>query len=227
MKPKIYDLVLSALKEELEERGYSATEVETLIDNYSWFVSEYVLLRVLLRSGLSRGKFQQSLDFLIERHEILAKEIRSGSTVLDIGCGLGILASLLAEKNCQVYGVAKRLSKMLKVEKLCTFHKVESNKLPFNPATFDYVVLSWTLHDIKLEEREPLLAECIRVLKPDGKLLILDPESRLNFDQLHEMLSNQPVKRMQRKILSTVYDHGALSNAVLVAYQKRQANRRL
>jgi ubiquinone/menaquinone biosynthesis C-methylase UbiE len=133
-------------------------------------------------------------------------------------------------KICRVYGidieeqnirVAKRLSEILNVREYCTFQKTESNTLPFNLATFDHVVLSWTLHDIKFEDREPLLSECVRVLKQNGKLLILDPESQLDFDQLQEMMSKHPVDRVQRKVVSNVYDHGAFSSAILVVYQKK------
>jgi len=147
----------------------------------------------LLRSKLPIDKYEQSISFLIRRHEVLADEVNSRLTVLDIGCGLGILACILAKKDCQVYGididedslkVAKRLSKMLGAEKRCVFQKAESNTLPFETSTFDYVILSWALHDIKMENRELLLSECIRVLKPCGRLLILDPESQLNFRQV-------------------------------------------
>jgi len=230
MKPDIYKFVFLALKEELEEQGYNSHKLDALMKNYSWFLSEYSLLRALLRSKLPIDRYEQSLDFLVKRHEILAKEIKSRSTVLDIGCGLGLLACLLVKKNCRVYGidieednlrVARRLSKMLDVEKRCTFQKAESNTLSFSTSTFDYVVLSWILHDIKMENREPLLSECIRVLKPNGKLLVLDPESQLDFDQIQELMSKQHVRRIQQKAVSTVYDHGVFSNAVLAVYQKQ------
>ncbi|MGQ9507344.1 MAG: hypothetical protein ACUVTB_05745 [Candidatus Bathycorpusculaceae bacterium] len=49
-KKGIYEFVFLALRKELEGRGYNEHEIETLIANYSWFLSEYSLLRVLLRS---------------------------------------------------------------------------------------------------------------------------------------------------------------------------------
>lgn len=230
MNRGIYESVFLALRRELEEEGYNAHAIEKLVANYSWFLSEYSLLRMLLRSKLTIDECQKSLEFLINRHEEIAREIELKSTVLDIGCGLGILACLLGKKKCRVYGVdieeqninvATRLAKILNVSEYCTFLKTDSNALQFNSATFDYIILSWTLHDIKMEEREPLLSECIRILKPSGKLLILDPESQLNFNQLHEMMLKQPVERVKRKIVENIYDHGAITNAILVIYKKK------
>jgi ubiquinone/menaquinone biosynthesis C-methylase UbiE len=229
MKQSVYKFVFLALKEELAEKGYDAHELEALVKSYSWFLSEYSLLRALLRSKLTIDEYEQSLDFLLQRHEALAEDIVPRSTVLDVGCGLGLLVVLLAKKKCRAYGidteednlrVARRLSKMLNVEEYCVFQEAKSNTLAFETSTFDCVVLSWTLHDIKPEDREPLLSQCVRVLKAGGKLLILDPESQLNFSQIQEMMLRQPVGRMQRKTLSTVYDHGAFSRAILVIYKK-------
>jgi ubiquinone/menaquinone biosynthesis C-methylase UbiE len=219
------------LKDELEEKGYDSRKLEELLKDYYWFLSEYSLLRALLRSKLPIDEYGRSLDFLLKRHEILAKKIKPGSTVLDVGSGLGLLACFLAKKDCRVHGidteednlrVATRLSRMLNVEKLCFFRKAESNILSFHTSSFDYVVLSWTLHDIRQENREPLLSECIRILKPNGRLLILDPESQLDFTQVHEIVSKQPTRRIQQETLSTVYDHGAFSRAILATYQKTQ-----
>ena len=228
MKQTVYEYVFLALKEELKEEGYDSHRLDELVKDYSWFLSEYSLLRALLRSKLPIGEYRQSLDFLLERHEVLAKKIKPRSTVLDVGCGVGLLVCLLAKKKCRAYGidteqdnlrVATRLSRLLNVEKLCTFQEARSNTLSFD-TSFDYVVLSWTLHDIKREDREPLLSQCIQILKPRGKLFILDPESQLNFAEVQEIMSRQPVRRTQLKTLSTVYDHATFTDAMLLVYRR-------
>lgn len=98
MRPRIYNFIFHALKEEIKEKGYNSRRLKLLIKNYSWFLSKYSLLRALLRSKLPIDKYEQSLSFLIKRHEVLANEVRSRSTVLDIGCGYGVLVCLLAKK---------------------------------------------------------------------------------------------------------------------------------
>jgi len=169
-----------------------------------------------------------SLVFLSKRHELLAKEIEPNSVVLDVGCGVGLLTSILALKRCRVHGadilednlrIAQRLSRMLNVDELCTFHKVEANRLPFNAESFDFVTISWTLHDIKEEEQPILLSECLRVLKLKGKLLILDPETRLDFKQVDNTLAKLHATKTKEKVMATIYDHG-VTRAILVEYEK-------
>jgi len=80
MKTDIYKFVFLALEKELKKQSYNSHKLKTLIKNYSWFLSEYSLLRALLRNKLPIDRYEQSLDFLVKRHEVLAKEIKSSST---------------------------------------------------------------------------------------------------------------------------------------------------
>lgn len=113
--------------------------------------------------------------------------------VLDLGCGHGAVLHWVAERltlpgtatgvdlwrsrdqsknslavtraNLRVWGVADRVS-------LLTADMV---KLPLPAAKFDVVTASFAIHNIKpAAQREQALREAVRVLKPGGKLLIVD-----------------------------------------------------
>lgn len=226
---KLYEDMFTAIRQELKDRGLDPIEVDQLLKEFSWFMSPISALRLLLRSGLTVKQFRDSLIFLSHRHEQLSKEIASNSKVLDVGSGLGLLAVTLAKKNCVIHGteisedniqIAQRLAKLRKVSECCTFHKVETCKLPFSAKSFDVAVLSWTLHDMEEGDQNILLSECIRVLKPKGKLLLLDQESRLNFQRIKQVLAKYRTEKTKEKDLSTVFDHNTVSKAKLIEYQK-------
>lgn len=50
----------------------------------------------------------------------------------------------------------------------------EFKKLPFEDKSFDRVVIMAVLHHISVENREALYKECMRILKPSGKLVVSD-----------------------------------------------------
>jgi len=87
--------------------------------------------------------------------------------LLDIGCGNNLLV--------QKYGNGKGVD----------IHKYHSSvivinnaaELPFNNASFDSITIIATLHYIS--NRIDTLKEVHRILKPDGKLIIIDPEEHI------------------------------------------------
>jgi SAM-dependent methyltransferase len=93
--------------------------------------------------------------------------------VLDIGCGIGDMvrfrpdtAGVDVNGECVRYCVEQGLDVTL----------MEPDRLPFEGATFDGVVLDNVLEHIA--EPSPLLAEVRRVLKPGGKFLVAVPGAR-------------------------------------------------
>jgi SAM-dependent methyltransferase len=50
----------------------------------------------------------------------------------------------------------------------------EFKKLPFEDKSFDRVVIMAVLHHISVKNREMLYKECMRILKPSGKLVVSD-----------------------------------------------------
>ena len=95
--------------------------------------------------------------------------VRHGSSVLDLGCGEGMLA-LLKRKNVYLAGVdfSPELVGVARGNGYDVACTGEVTNLPFAPASFDYVVSLDVLGHIPFDEKDALLAEVRRVLKPGG-----------------------------------------------------------
>jgi SAM-dependent methyltransferase len=95
--------------------------------------------------------------------------VRRGADVLDLGCGAGMLA-LLKRKGVRLTGVD--LSRECVAASLRngydTTLAAELNRLPFADASFDYVVSLDVIGHISLEQKDAVLAEIKRVLRPSG-----------------------------------------------------------
>lgn len=105
-------------------------------------------------------------------------KINKDEVVLDIGGGTGKLAEYISE-NCKAVYVLDESSGMLsKVKKSQKIVTVLGNALTtnFESSSFDAVVISDVLHHIKDQKR--LIEEAYRILKSDGRLIIMDFEKR-------------------------------------------------
>jgi ubiquinone/menaquinone biosynthesis C-methylase UbiE len=108
------------------------------------------------------------------------EQIDSQAKILDIACGTGEFERLLLDKNPtqKITGIDISAN-MLSVarEKYQTypnieFHKASVHSLPFDNNCFDVVVSANAFH--YFDEPQVALAEMKRVLKPNGKIVILD-----------------------------------------------------
>ena len=138
---------------------------------------------------------------------------RGDETVLDAGCGRGLL----------LVGAARRLStgravgvdiwqrrdqsgnspeaalgnaKLEGVEERVEVRDGDLRDLPFEDETFDVVLSGLVLHNIHdREEREGAVRELARVLKPDGRLAIVDI---WNTDEYARVLRESGVEDVRR-----------------------------
>ncbi len=105
---------------------------------------------------------------------------KSGSIILDVGCGTGILLNqlFLLNKNLQLYGLDIS-SEMIKIAKNklkeVEIKKGSASNLPYKNNIFDYVFCANSFHHYLNSEQS--LKEMFRVLKPKGKLILFDPFS--------------------------------------------------
>jgi ubiquinone/menaquinone biosynthesis C-methylase UbiE len=118
----------------------------------------------------------------------LAREagLEQDDKVLDVGCGIGGPARMLADRyGCHVTGVdltsefihtATQLSDLTGYRDKTTFIYGNALSLPFPDDTFDAV---WTQHvQMNVEDKKTFYSEIHRVLKKDGALLFHDIFSR-------------------------------------------------
>lgn len=111
-----------------------------------------------------------------------------GEYALDVCCGTGDLLMRLAKRSKRVVGldmnspmleVALKQSKKPNANK-ATLFQADALSLPFNDCSFDLVTIAYGLRN--LSDCQNGLREILRVLKPKGRLLILDfgkPSNRL------------------------------------------------
>jgi demethylmenaquinone methyltransferase/2-methoxy-6-polyprenyl-1,4-benzoquinol methylase len=104
----------------------------------------------------------------------MLKEVEGAKTLLDVGTGTG---EVLLQADPQALRVGIDLSLgMLKVARKkcpdCSFVLADAEKMPFKTSSFDAITLSLVYRH--LYNRTQFLKEARGVLKPEGKLAILD-----------------------------------------------------
>jgi demethylmenaquinone methyltransferase/2-methoxy-6-polyprenyl-1,4-benzoquinol methylase len=111
-------------------------------------------------------------------------QVQPGDHVLDVGCGPGRLATVLAERiapNGSVCGIDPSPQMIKRATARARKHRVTvdfrvgyAQQLPFADATFDAVSCTLALHHVADDDQQTAVAEMYRVLKPDGRLLIAE-----------------------------------------------------
>jgi ubiquinone/menaquinone biosynthesis C-methylase UbiE len=135
----------------------------------------YDLLALLFMRG-REGAFREKVLELAQ--------LRSGESVLDVGCGTGTLA-IAAKKRVgptgKVYGIdaspemiARASKKARKAGVEVVFKNGVVEALPFADASFDAVLSTLMLHHLPPEARQQCAREMRRVLKPGGRVLAVD-----------------------------------------------------
>lgn len=126
--------------------------------------------------------YDEKREFLdsFERYDLLEmmREVK-GKRVLDLGCGTGRTTASLVKLGAEVCGVDISKEMIAVASKKCRgaeFVVGDSEKLPFEDASFDLVVATFLIVHLKYLQRT--FDEVYRVLKPGGTFIVTNVNQR-------------------------------------------------
>lgn len=145
----------------------------------SWLAPAYDVL--CARIGLGAAFRDQTLGYA---------HSRQGERVLDVGCGTGVLTRLASQAvgpSGHAVGIdpAPRMIELarrtaVQAQSRAEFRLAAIEDLPFEDNSFDIVTASLMLHHLPPDLKRRGLQEVYRVLKPGGRLVIVDLDRPCN-----------------------------------------------
>ena len=138
-----------------------------------------VFNRVAERYDLMNDLMSFGLHRLWKAFAVSVARIRPGERVLDVASGSGDLARAFAARGAEVWMsdingpmLARGRDRMLDAGRIAPAVQCDAERLPFRSATFDCVSVGFGLRN--MTHKDAALAEMARVLKPGGRLLVLE-----------------------------------------------------
>ncbi|TFV60021.1 class I SAM-dependent methyltransferase [Mycobacterium sp. PS03-16] len=125
-----------------------------------------------------------------------------GARILDVGAGGGLFTNYLADQrpDLTIVGVdlaepqLKRARKRMRAyADRVTFQRGDATALDFPDRSFDGVISYGSVKHWTSQEKG--MAECVRVLKPGGPLLVTDADRSATFDDAKDFISHYKMPR--------------------------------
>ncbi|MGD2026805.1 MAG: methyltransferase domain-containing protein [Anaerolineales bacterium] len=103
---------------------------------------------------------------------------KKGMSILDVGCGTGSFLEFYLRYTRQLYGIDTSPAMMdiarQRLGQEAELHLGSAAEMPYPGNHFDLIVSMLVLHEMDQPIRLAVLEEVKRVLKPDGKILLID-----------------------------------------------------
>ena len=111
-----------------------------------------------------------------------ACQLTKDSHVIDVACGPGHIANIMAKSGARIVGVDLSSQMIERAKQLypdLTFYETHVEALPFENDTFDVALLNFVIHHFA--RPEIACAEIRRVIKPGGRFVFAGPLEQLGF----------------------------------------------
>ncbi|AZB71715.1 class I SAM-dependent methyltransferase [Synechococcus elongatus] len=134
---------------------------------YAWLYDTVTAL-----SSVPVGGPQRLRQLLIE-----PLTLPRSAAVLDLCCGGGVTTAALCQRFDNVMGLDAAATAIERAKALtpqASYVVAQAEAMPFEAERFDLVHTSVALHEMTPEQRQQILQEAWRVLRPAGTLAILD-----------------------------------------------------
>lgn len=167
--------------------GYQTIDKDSKTDRvgavFSNVAAKYDIMNDLMSFGIHR---------LWKKIAIDQARLRAGEHVLDLASGTGDLARaylkavgptgrvVMSDINEQMLAEGRKRSLQLGVAHKLEFAIVNAESIPYPDKTFDCVSISFGLRNVT--DKDQALREIYRVLKPGGRLLVLE------FSEAHDLV---------------------------------------
>lgn len=179
--------------------------------HYARFITGYETVRRLEGRNSSDSSYYQSLPFEDQSgkfsadwkiraasYRLLEKMISPNSQIIDLGAGNGWLSNRLTSLGCQVHAVDLLLNE---ADGLGTWKHYETNFIPvqaeFSRLPFEDGFAKMTIFNASFhysEDYEVVLAEVLRIIQPDGKIIVMDSPVYHDPDSGEKMVAERKVK---------------------------------
>ena len=101
-----------------------------------------------------------------------------GMVVLDVGCGTGTQLARYQKANCRIFGIDTSPAMLdvarAKLGAQVELHLGDAANMPYDDDAFDLALSTLALHEMSPDVQASILNEIKRVLKTDGRLLVID-----------------------------------------------------
>lgn len=136
----------------------------------------------------------------------LSAELSGCTSVLDLGCGDGSSTQALCDAGIKdVWGLDPSpylLAQAIKRNKEAQFIQGVAEETDFHSEIFDGISACWVLHEVPSDICDAILKECFRILKPGGKIVIMEPSKHQFKKSYFQLFKEFGVRGIYYRILA-------------------------